>query len=62
MQFTESFLIEGDQNKAFDLLEKYVEGMKFKVKNVVRPNLLVLERAVVLGLLQVQELKMLKLS
>ena len=49
MQFTESFLIEGDQNRAFDLLEKYVEAMKFKVKNLVRPNLFVLERGSRLG-------------
>jgi hypothetical protein len=38
------FSVKGELNKAFDLTEKYVQGMKFKIKNEVKPTLLMLER------------------
>ena len=44
MQFSKSFTVKGDLNKTFDLIESYVQGMKFKTTNFVRPNFLILER------------------
>ena len=44
MRFSKSFTVKGKIERAFDLTEKYVQGMKFNIKNAVRPTLLVLER------------------
>jgi hypothetical protein len=44
LYYSKTFSVKGDLNKAFDLTEKYVQGMKFKIKNEVKPTLLVLER------------------
>ena len=44
MKFTKSFTVKGNIDRAFDLTEKYVQGMKFNIKNEAKPNLLVLER------------------
>jgi len=44
MRFSKFFTVEGKIERAFDLTEKYVQGMKFNIKNAVRSTLLVLER------------------
>jgi hypothetical protein len=44
MKFSKSFTVKGSIEKAFDLTEKYVSGMKFKIVNSVKPTLLVLKR------------------
>lgn len=44
MRFSKTFTVKGNAERAFELTEKYVQGMKFNVKNAVRPTLLVLER------------------
>jgi hypothetical protein len=49
MRFSREFTVRGNVERAFDLTEKYVQGMKFNVKNAVRPTLLVLERGGHLG-------------
>jgi len=44
MRFSKSFTVKGNSERAFELTERYVQGMKFRVKNAVPPVLLVLER------------------
>jgi len=44
MKFSKTFEVSGNIERAFELTENYVQGMKFTVKNAVRPTLLVLER------------------
>ncbi|MEM2373870.1 MAG: hypothetical protein QXI11_05450 [Thermoproteota archaeon] len=38
------FNIKGDLEKVFDLTERYMSAMKFRIVNSVKPSLLVLER------------------
>lgn len=49
MKFTKAFTVKGIVEKAFGLTEKYVSGMKFKIANSAKPNLLVLKRGSTLG-------------
>jgi hypothetical protein len=44
MRFSKAFTVKGNIERAFELTEKYVQGMKFNIKNSVHPTLLVLER------------------
>jgi hypothetical protein len=44
VKFSKGFSVKGNVERAFELTEKYVQGMKFNVKNSVHPTLLVLER------------------
>ena len=44
MRFSKTFIVKGKPERAFELTEKYVQGMKFSIKNAVHPTLLVLER------------------
>jgi L-lactate utilization protein LutC len=44
VRLTKSFSIKGDVNRAFELAEKYVQGLKFSRKIEIKPTLLVLER------------------
>jgi hypothetical protein len=44
VRFSKEFTVKGNMERAFELTEKYVQGMKFNVKNTVHPTLLVLER------------------
>lgn len=44
MRFSKTFTVKGKIERAFELTEKYVQGMKFNIRNTVHPTLLVLER------------------
>jgi hypothetical protein len=44
MKFSKTFTVKGNSDRVFELTEKYVQGMKFKIKNEVKPTLMVLER------------------
>ncbi|MEM1552151.1 MAG: hypothetical protein QW734_05495 [Candidatus Bathyarchaeia archaeon] len=49
MKFTKAFTVKGNIEKVFDLTQKYVSGMKFKIVYSVKPTLLILERGSTLG-------------
>ncbi len=49
MKFSKTFAVRGNMDRAFDLSEKYVLGMKFKIKNEVKPSLMVLDRGSGIG-------------
>jgi hypothetical protein len=44
MKFTKAFEVKGNLDRAFELTEKYVQGMNFKIRNEVRPSRIILER------------------
>lgn len=44
MKYAKTFTVKGNIERAFDLTEKYVQGMKFSIKNAIKPTLLVAER------------------
>ena len=49
MKFSKTFTVKGNVEKVFDLTEKYVTGMKFKITNSQKPTLLILKRGGTLG-------------
>ena len=49
MKFSKAFTVKGNVEKVFDLTEKYVSGMKFKIMNSQKPMLLILKRGGTLG-------------
>jgi len=49
LKFSRAFTVKGDIERAFDLTEKYISGMKFTIVNSARPTLLVLNRGSALG-------------
>lgn len=49
MKFSKGFSVKGNIDRVFELTEKYVSGMKYRVENSVKPTLLVLKRGSTLG-------------
>ncbi len=49
MRFSKAFTVKGNVERAFELTEKYVQGMKFRIENSAKPTLLVLKRGSTLG-------------
>ena len=49
MKFSKAFTVKGNIEKVFDLTEKYISGMKFKIANSHKPTLLILKRGGTLG-------------
>jgi len=44
MKFSKGFTVKGNIERVFELTEKYVSGMKFRIENSAKPSLLVLKR------------------
>ena len=43
MKFAKTFVVKGEVNRVFELTEKYVQEMKLKIINELKPTLMVLE-------------------
>jgi len=49
LKFSKTFTVKGNIERVFDLTEKYISGMKFKIANSHKPTLLILKRGGTLG-------------